>query len=172
MSDPRNSPGTASSEPSSRVLLAEDDRELRSLLSLLLSDDGYQVTAVSSGRELFDRVAEELGAGTRSFDAIVSDVRMPGMSAFDVLTQLRGITARVPVVLITAFADQATQRRAERLGVAAVLDKPFDLDDLRETLRELFSKPWRGNGARQCATLGSSGGPSGSADVPEPSAFP
>ena len=172
MSDPRNSPTTPTARPSTRVLLAEDDRELRTLLSLLLTEEGYQVSALSSGRELFDRVAEELGSSTSSFDAIVSDVRMPGMSAFDVLSQLRGITQRVPVILITAFADQATQRRAERLGVAAVLDKPFDIDDLRRTLLEIFSRPWRGNGARQCAALGSSGGPSGSADVPEPSAFP
>jgi CheY-like chemotaxis protein len=152
--------------------LAEDDAALRSLLASFLGEHGYQVCVATSGRELFDRVAEELGGNVNRFEAIVSDVRMPGLNAIDVLAQLRGITTRVPVILMTAFGDQATHRRAERLGVLAVLDKPFDLDELQGLLHEILSKPWHAPAARQCAGLGSSGGPSGSPDAAEPSAFP
>lgn len=63
-------------------------------------------------------------------DLLVTDVRMPGFSGLDVLTALRRVSVRCPVVLVTAFGDEALHQFARQLGVVAVLDKPFDVNEL------------------------------------------
>jgi DNA-binding response OmpR family regulator len=74
--------------------------------------------------------------GRAPFSLVVSDVRMPGLSAFDVLTRLQCALAETPVILITAFGDQTTHLRAQRLGASRVLDKPFDYDELRNAVSD------------------------------------
>lgn len=123
-----------------RVLLAEDDSELRALIAQALRGDGYQVLEVADGAQLVDRLADAVSAdgSLDGFDLVVSDVKMPGFTAIDVLSAMRPFLARTPVVLITAFGDPRTHERAKRLGASIVIDKPFDLDDLRQSLRELL----------------------------------
>jgi len=115
---------------SGRVLLAEDDGELRRLLASALFARGYDVVECVNGRELarcIDRVlAGEVGW---SVDLIVSDIRMPGFSGLEVVEALRGNGERTRVVLMTAFADDGTQQAARSLGVL-LLDKPFELEQL------------------------------------------
>ncbi|MBK8995279.1 MAG: response regulator [Myxococcales bacterium] len=114
------------------VLLAEDDRELRELLSSVLRREGFAVTALEDGAKLLDYCADHLGSDgrIRGVDLLVSDVRMPGFSGLDVLTALRRVSVRCPVVLVTAFGDEALHQFARQLGVVAVLDKPFDVNEL------------------------------------------
>jgi len=125
-----------------RVLLAEDDSELRALIAQALRGDGYQVLEVADGAALVDRLAEAVSAdgSLDGFDLVVSDIRMPGFTAIDVLSAMRPFLARTPVVLITAFGDARTHERAKKLGASAVIDKPFDLDELRVSLRELLRR--------------------------------
>ena len=68
-------------------------------------------------------------------DILVTDDKMPGTSGMQVLAMLRGRGSPLPVVLITAFADEDTHRAAKLMG-AALLDKPFDLEDLCEVVRQ------------------------------------
>jgi DNA-binding response OmpR family regulator len=125
-----------------RVLLAEDDGELRSLIAHALRGDGFDVVEVEDGKALVDSLADALAAdgALDGYDLVVSDVRMPGFTAIDVLSAMRPFLTRTPVVLITAFGDPRTHERARLLGAAAVIDKPFDVDDLRIRLRELLRR--------------------------------
>jgi CheY-like chemotaxis protein len=117
-----------------RVLLAEDDLEARRLLAHALRRDGRVVIEAANGFEL----VELLTGGLADLpDVIVSDIRMPGFSALDVLSILRLSLSRIPVILITGFGDAETHRAAIRLGAVAVLDKPFDVNDLRATVTRL-----------------------------------
>ncbi len=77
----------------------------------------------------------------REPDLIVSDVRMPGMSGLELLAWLRDENCTVRTVLVSAFADDETIDQARRLGVAHILSKPFDLDDLRMVVLNLLSPP-------------------------------
>ena len=125
---------------SKRVLLAEDDREMRRLLAEGLRQDGYDVIESSDGLDLCDCIYEfrtKIGNG-RFFDVdlIVSDIRMPWVSGLEVLQELRVTNRETPVILITAFGDEQTHLQAYRLGAVAVLDKPFDLDRFREVVRQ------------------------------------
>jgi DNA-binding response OmpR family regulator len=124
-----------------RVVLAEDDAEMRSLVADALRADGYDVVELADGGRLLVDMAERLkggGAGD-SLDLLVSDIRMPICSGLQILAALRDAHWRTPVILMTAFGDEATRRQAESLA-AVLLDKPFDLDDLRKTAANLLPR--------------------------------
>lgn len=120
---------------SSRILLAEDDREMRALVERALRAAGYDVTACRDGSELLLEMESD---GSPGFDLIVSDVRMPGMTGIEILEDLSGDGAGPPIILITAFGDPELHARARRLGAAAVLDKPFELRSLLARVREIL----------------------------------
>jgi DNA-binding response OmpR family regulator len=119
--------------PAARVLVAEDDFELRRMIALSLRKDGYEVVVAKDGTELLEMVADSfLGdGGELAFDVIVSDIRMPGWSGLQVLQGLADRDEPMPVILITAFGDAKTHMLARDLGAVCVLDKPFEMDDLR-----------------------------------------
>lgn len=137
---PPASPGTASASPATSrsgwlgapriVLLAEDDDELRELLANELSRDGHGVVAARDGESLLSALAGLRRAG-RNADVVVTDFRMPNRSGLDVARWVAEHCSASRVVMISAFATEALQQQAREAGVAHVLAKPFDADDLR-----------------------------------------
>jgi two-component system, response regulator, stage 0 sporulation protein F len=124
-----------------RILLAEDDDDLRTLIGSSLRMDGYQVIEARDGGELLDMIADWLVYKWPEdpVDLILSDVRMPGYSGMEVLSGLRKAHWDTPVVLITAHGNMKLRTEASRLGASAVLGKPFDLDDLRTTVLHVIT---------------------------------
>ena len=116
-----------------RLLLAEDDAALRGLLAEELESDGFLVVQATNGYELMEAVARHT-AGEEHFDAIVTDIRMPGPEGMFALASLREDDWQTPVIVTTAFGDASTHEEARRLGAVRVLDKPFDYDELRDLL--------------------------------------
>lgn len=116
-----------------RVLLAEDDEDIRELLATALREDGFDVVEFEDGFELLDYLSSALpGDAVLPRPAIIiSDIRMPGHSGLEVLERLRDADPDTPVILISAFADREVQREAKRLGAEIVLRKPVDIDELR-----------------------------------------
>lgn len=114
-----------------RLLLAEDDDAFRGLLSAQLRKAGAKVFEVYDGSQLL----ELLGALTidrwpsEPVDAIISDIRMPGMGGLDVVRELRHRGWEIPVVLMTAFSDSETRKAASAMN-ASLIDKPFETDEL------------------------------------------
>lgn len=123
------------------ILVAEDDEAMRAILVNTLKRGGYDVFEISDSRNLRMFLKDmSLPAGSRTFpkvDLIVSDIRMPGRTALEVLSDFKQVAKEVPVVLITAFADPKTQKKALNLGAAAVFDKPFEINDLKAVLLKL-----------------------------------
>lgn len=124
-----------------RILLAEDDTELRALLTLTLARAGYAVVALEDGFELSDYVSltRVCGGPLQPPDLLLSDARRPGLTGLDVLLQAQAAGLFCPVVILSAFADDATREAARRLGVRAFLDKPVDLKVLTATVRREIS---------------------------------
>ncbi len=121
-----------------RILLAEDDFEFRRLLASTLRADGYYVAECANGRELLEYAASDSPKdGLEGFDVIISDIRMPTIDALSILEGIREWKPSPPWILITAFGDAEIHAAAERLGVFAFFDKPFDLDDLRAAVGKL-----------------------------------
>lgn len=113
------------------VILAEDDDELRRMLTAKLARRGCVVLEAKNGMELAQLVMERAvepppGAGVTA-EIVISDIRMPGVTGLSVAGLLREVDGRLPVILITGFGDAATHAEARRLGVQ-LFDKPVDLD--------------------------------------------
>ena len=114
-----------------RILLAEDDGAMRAMLCAALSKEGYVITECPDGVQLLLHLTPLLGsAGPVDFDLIISDIRMPGLTGLEVLEGLASREGSPPVVLITAFGNRETHEAASQCGVAAMLDKPFEIEDL------------------------------------------
>lgn len=116
-----------------RVLLAEDDERMRRLVANALRDDGFDVIEARNGAEFLEWVGFLLlhpRAG-RPFDLIITDFRMPFATGVEILAGLGRAASVTPVILMTAFGDEATHAEAHRLGADAIFDKPFDVNDLR-----------------------------------------
>ena len=123
----------------SKVLLAEDDTDMRELLAMSLRGAGYHVVEVGDGQELFEVIRMGAVGGERFRpDLIVSDIRMPGRSGIEVLRMLQRSDWTMPVVLITSFGDPRTHEEAKRLGAVSVLDKPFELQELESVVRSIL----------------------------------
>jgi DNA-binding response OmpR family regulator len=117
-----------------RAVVAEDDAEMRRLVARALRRDGWEVSEASNGSELLE-LLEWAGRLGDPVDLVVTDVRMPGVSGLQALDWLRRVRDwSAPIIVITAFGDQRTHSLASQLG-AQVLDKPFELDELRRLAR-------------------------------------
>ena len=118
---------------SSTVLVVDDEVDLLFTIALSLELAGYRVLKASSGEEAVAVVAAE------SPDAIVLDLRLPGMDGWEVIRRLgeNGAFPRIPVVLLSAQVDAATAARAVALGVHAHLAKPFSATELTGVLSRL-----------------------------------
>lgn len=125
-----------------RILLGEDDAELRALVAMKLRSAGFEVVEAPDGSALLGRLADGIQPdGTiEHFDLILSDIHMPYFSALDVMIGARRCIATTPIVLITAFGDPKLHERALRLGATAVLDKPIRLDDLCLTICQILTQ--------------------------------
>ncbi len=116
------------------IFLAEDDDDMRALISMALQNDGYDVIEAKDGAELLELLAGASSSPMRRPDIIVSDVLMPCYSGLGVLAALHKSSWNIPVILITARRDESVIRDAMRLGASAVVHKPFDIDDLRTAI--------------------------------------
>ena len=122
-----------------RILLVEDDDEMRHLLAAALRRDGHEIVEASDGTEavgyLYPLVFH--GSAAAPPDLIITDIRMPGWTGIRILEMVRGGRVPTPVILITAFGAAETHAEARRLGAAAVFDKPFDVDELRAAVLKI-----------------------------------
>ncbi len=109
------------------ILLAEDDLELRELLMLVLSRAGYQVTGCDNGLQLLEQLEH-----AEQYDLVISDVCMPALTGLEVLESQLDKPSRLPFIGMTAFGDHETHETARKFGAVAMIDKPFDLDEMIE----------------------------------------
>src|SRR6185369_7416206 len=107
-----------------RILIVDDDPGQRSLLDSFLTSQGFSTMTVASGEQALAALRAE------PFAMMISDVRMPGISGLETLRQARKEFARLPVLLVTAFADIRDAVDAMRDGALNYLSKPIDLDEL------------------------------------------
>ncbi|SCZ09062.1 response regulator [Microvirga guangxiensis] len=115
------------------VLVVDDDRRLRDLLTRFLSENGYRVTAASSAAE-----ARSI-AGSFVFDALVLDVMMPGESGFDYARSIRA-TSQVPILMLTARADTSDRVTGLEIGADDYLPKPFEPRELLLRLGNILKR--------------------------------
>lgn len=124
-----------------RILLAEDDLEMRNMLAWALKREGYLVQECHDGASLQKWIDRSRSRSSNvEFDMVISDIRMPGLTGLDVLREVQGRSLGLPMILISAFCDQETRELARRLGAAELLSKPFETEDLVARVKQLMRR--------------------------------
>jgi len=117
-----------------KILVVDDEPEIRSLLAAVLQSKGYEVVTAADGEAALQQVPRERPA------VILMDLTMPRMGGLDALPEIKRLDPEVPVIICTAHADLATAVRAMKLGAYDYLTKPFDVDLLALTLERALER--------------------------------
>jgi CheY-like chemotaxis protein len=115
------------------LLIVDDEARILTALRRCLRKEGYEIHSADSPHAGLQILAE------RAFDAVLSDQKMPGMNGLDFLAEVARLQPRAALVLITGWPEAAPSDRLERLGVRAVIPKPWDDTQLKETLRAIVT---------------------------------
>jgi DNA-binding NtrC family response regulator len=116
-----------------RILVVDDDDEMRAVLRRMLESDGYDVTERSRATHVLETLRKD------PFDVVILDKEMPGLTGLDLLPVLRHEFPRLPVVFVTAFGGRQVAASAIRLGATSYLEKPFRLAQLRDAIEGLLA---------------------------------
>jgi len=111
-----------------RILLVDDEAAIQTLLSYPLRKDGYEVVQASDGGEALERFAE----GT--FDLVVLDVMMPRIDGLETCRRLRA-TSTVPIIMLTAKAEEIDKVLGLELGADDYITKPFSMHEFRSRVK-------------------------------------
>ena len=121
-----------------RILVAEDEDDIRELIERVLKREGHQVVSVSDGTAAVEMHKHQ------AFDLIVSDLNMPSLTGIQLAEKVRANPrCQVPFLLVTASATEEDLVRARRVGISCLMEKPFRLADLREQVSALLPNPHR-----------------------------
>lgn len=126
-------------EPS-YVVIAEDDADVRRALCRLLEFEGYLVERCHTGAQLLEMIDEAVLDGKkRAPDAIITDMRMPGINGLHLVEDLRRMGIQIPVVIITAYGSGEVRERVKQLSRVRLMEKPFDPLQLVQELNALMA---------------------------------
>ncbi len=117
-----------------KILVVDDEAEIRSLLGAVLQNMGFQVVTAEDGAAALQQVQRERPA------VILMDLSMPRMGGMDALPEIKRLDGEVPVIICTAHADLATAVRAMKLGAYDYLTKPFDVELLGLTVQRAVER--------------------------------
>lgn len=117
-----------------KILIVDDDTELRDYLAEILREDGYRTQSASSVKEAYEKLSLE------EFDIVLLDHMMPKKSGIDALIEIRGLRPKAKVVMITAFASIENAIEAVKKGASDYISKPFKIDNLLLTIRRVLEE--------------------------------
>ena len=119
------------------VSIVDDDASLRRSLRNLLGSVGLRVETFASAEAFLQSTHQD------QTGCLVLDLRMPGMSGFDLLRHLSNTGSRIPVVILTAHGDDEARHRSLQAGAAAFLSKPFNGNALLDAVRTALDQGGR-----------------------------
>lgn len=126
--DGRESPASAVEQPAqTKILVVDDERNIRELLADILAEKGYEVATASTG----SKALEEIRAPGEKFDIVITDLKMPGANGIEVLREARAMNPESAVIIMTAFATVESAVECMKAGAFDYITKPMKLDELR-----------------------------------------
>ena len=114
----------------SKVLVVDDDPVVGKSFDRVLSNRGYAVVTASDGAEALRKIAAE------EYDAVFTDIRMPGMDGIAVAEHIKQQQPWLPVVIVSGYATTENEARAKAAGVSAVLHKPLSPEMIEDSARD------------------------------------
>jgi len=127
-------PSTAPDRPRGRILVVDDERSMRELLTIVLRREGHHVLLAETGEVALATLERD------TIDVLISDIRMPGMSGVDLLRAAKRLDPDIVGIMITAFASTETAVEALRLGAYDYITKPFDVEELKAKVRNALER--------------------------------
>jgi DNA-binding NtrC family response regulator len=115
--------------PVEKLLVVDDEQSMAQFLGIVLRKEGYQVTTVHNGRDALEKVK------TDNFDAVITDIKMPGMDGIQLLQGIKKLDPSMPVVIMTAYASQQSAIDAVNLGAFQYLIKNAKNDEIKLVVR-------------------------------------
>jgi DNA-binding NtrC family response regulator len=122
-------PGRKCEMAEGRILIIDDEDSIRDYLSMMLEREGYEVSASEDGKRALKLNAK------KSYDVVITDIQLPGMSGIDILTKLRETDPTLPVIIITGHASQESAIEALNMGAYYYLLKPVSNEELKQVVR-------------------------------------
>jgi CheY-like chemotaxis protein len=116
-----------------RILVVDDDRSVREMLARVLAGEGYLVSAAADGTSALEITA------AKKVDLVLLDLNMPGKSGWDTFERLTAQNPLLPVIIVTARANQLFT--AMGAGVGALLEKPLHFPKLLQAIQQLLAEP-------------------------------
>jgi len=117
-----------------KILIVDDDRELREHLAEVLKEGGYRTKSAASAEEAYEKLSSE------DFDIVLLDYMMPKQSGIDALYQIKRLMPKTKVIMITAFASVENAIDAIKKGASDYISKPFKIDNLLLTIRRVLEE--------------------------------
>jgi two-component system, chemotaxis family, chemotaxis protein CheY len=118
----------------SLILVVDDEEFIRTLIKEVLDPQGHTVITASSGKEAFQLCHE------RSFDLLITDLEMPDMDGIELISSLRGVQKKLPILAISGAFSGRFLRMAKALGAVKSLDKPFRMAELLAMVDKILGK--------------------------------
>ncbi|HCQ02403.1 MAG TPA: hypothetical protein DIT99_17725 [Candidatus Latescibacteria bacterium] len=116
------------------ILIAEDDRHTIEGLTEILSDEGYDVTGVTNGKQAFDMAQD------KQFDVLLTDMKMPRLNGLDLIKKMQSASPETQIIMMTAFATVETAVKAMRDGAFSYLTKPIDVEELLAAIQSAIKE--------------------------------
>src|SRR5215467_5824814 len=115
-----------------KILVADDEQNLRRVLVAMLRRDGHDVVQAASGAEAIERLAD--------VDVVITDLRMPGADGMEVLRTAARSFPQVPVIMITAYGSVGQAVEAIKAGAFDYIEKPFEQDAIRTIVEKAIGQ--------------------------------
>ena len=125
---------TTPDHPHGRILVVDDERSMRELLTIVLRREGHHVLLAETSEVALAVLERE------TVDVLISDIRMPGMNGVELLRAAKRLDPDIVGIMITAFASTETAIEALRLGAYDYLTKPFDVEELKAKVRNALER--------------------------------
>jgi len=120
----------AGKQEKARILLIEDEEEVRNVLSTILMNAGHEVDAASDGSQGIEMF------GKKEFDLVFTDLGMPGMSGWQVAEKVKNINGRIPVAIITGWNIEINESEMKDKRVDLIIHKPFEINRIIRLVKE------------------------------------
>jgi CheY-like chemotaxis protein len=123
-----------------KILVVDDDKTTRKLLSLYLKAKGYEIVTAENGLDALEKL------GVENINLVVSDMNMPYMDGIELTKNIRADEnlKGLPVIMVTTEADEEEKKKAQEAGVDDYLVKPANAEQISDSVKKILKKMFRG----------------------------
>jgi len=117
-----------------RILIVDDDENIRKVLTTILEDEGYTVESVDTAKKAIERTRR------KSYNLALIDIRLPDMEGIELLTKMKDATPKMQKIIITGYPTLQNAIEAVNRGADSYIVKPFDMEKVLQTIKEELRK--------------------------------